>query len=363
MNLDTRDWQGFKVEDLFSSFERGKANQTKLEEGSEVFYVGAKRDDNGVMLHCAYDENLISKGNCIVFISNGQGSVGYANYMNTDFIASTDLILGYADWLNEPIGLFLATVLSLERPKYSFGRKWGRFLKATVVDLPVQRDKHGHPVIDVANTFSPKGYIPDWKYMENFIHTLNHKPLSTKNSAHSTLNLDLQADRWKWFNLGGAEGLFDIRKGKRLTSDDQTEGDTPYIGAIDSNNGVANYIGQAPIHDGNTISLSYNGSTGEAFYQPAPYWATDDVNALYLRSEYGTLTPATGLFVCAVLRQEKYRYSYGRKWTLENMNNTKVQLPATCEGEPDWEFMEQYILNLPYGDRIPSNSLEPMTRQ
>ena len=71
-----------------------------------------------------------------------------------------------------------------------------------------------------------------------------------------------------------------MRKGKRLTSEDQTEGTTAYIGAIDSNNGVANRIGQKPIHAGNTISLSYNGSVGEAFYQPEPYWATDDVNAL-----------------------------------------------------------------------------------
>lgn len=358
MNLDTRDWQGFKIEDLFSHFERGKANQTKLEEGSEVFYVGAKRDDNGVMLHCAYDENLISKGNCIVFISNGQGSVGYANYMNIDFIASTDLILGYADWLNESIGLFLSTVFSLERPKYSFGRKWGRYLKTTVVDLPIQRDSYGCPVIDASNRFSSKGYIPDWKYMEGFIHALDCRPLSTKNSVCSTRNLDFQEDRWKWFALGGSEGLFDIRKGKRLTSNDQTEGETPYVGAISSNNGIANYIGQAPIHDGNTISLSYDGSIGEAFYQPDPYWASDAVNALYLRSEYGVLNPATGLFICAVLRQEKYRYSYGRKWTIERMNDTKVQLPVTPEGMPDWKFMEQYILNLPYGDRIPDKTFE-----
>ena len=95
--------------------------------------------------------------------------------------------------------------------------------------------------------------------------------------------MKIDTSTWKWFQLGGDDGLFDIRKGKRLTSEDQTEGNTPYIGAIDSNNGVSNYIGQEPIHEGNTISLSYNGSVGEAFYQPLPYWATDDVNALYLR--------------------------------------------------------------------------------
>ena len=159
----------------------------------------------------------------------------------------------------------------------------------------------------------------------------------------------LDIDTWQWFKLGGKEGLFDIQKGKRLTAEEQEKagkGGTPYIGAIDSNNGVSNQISQKPIHKGNTISLSYNGSVGEAFYQPKDYWATDDVNALYLRAEYGKLTPATGLFICAVLKHEKCRFSYGRKWTLNNMNNTSIKLPATKDGKPDWQWIKQYMATL-----------------
>ena len=80
------------------------------------------------------------------------------------------------------------------------------------------------------------------------------------------MNLDTQL--WKEYRLGD---IFEIKKGKRLTAEDQTDGCTPYIGAIDSKNGIANYIGQNPIHKGNTISLSYNGSVGEAFYQPKDF--------------------------------------------------------------------------------------------
>ncbi len=39
--------------------QNGKANQQMLENGNECFYVGAKKDDNGVMLHCVKDESLI----------------------------------------------------------------------------------------------------------------------------------------------------------------------------------------------------------------------------------------------------------------------------------------------------------------
>ena len=189
----------------------------------------------------------------------------------------------------------------------------------------------------------------DWKWMKSYIGLSYDPPLEADKSTHVA---ELDTPNWAWFELGGDEGLFDIRKGKRLTSEDQTEGDTPYIGAIDSNNGVSNLIGQSPIHEGNTISLSYNGSVGEAFYHPLPYWATDDVNALYLRPGYGTLCPATGLFVCSVLKHDKYRYSYGRKWTLDKMKTTKIKLPATADGKPDWQWMENYIKSLPYGDRL-----------
>ena len=57
------------------------------------------------------------------------------------------------------------------------------------------------------------------------------------------------------------------------------------------------------------------------------------------------------LFVCAVLRQEKYRYSYGRKWVLESMKSTVIKLPEKS-GKPNWSYMEDYMKSLPYGDRI-----------
>ncbi len=147
---------------------------------------------------------------------------------------------------------------------------------------------------------------------------------------------------WGEFRLGD---LFEVRKGKRLTKEDQTAGSTPYVGAISSNNGVSNYIGQEAIHDGGTISLSYNGSVGEAYFQPAPFWATDDVNVLYPKTGI-VLNQLTGLFVCTILRQEKYRYSYGRKWVLESMRDTILRLPQTSSGVPDWQAMTDFMAKL-----------------
>lgn len=186
--------------------------------------------------------------------------------------------------------------------------------------------------------------------------------------------MNLNTINWKEFVL---EKLFTIKKGKRLTSADQEDGTNNYIGAIDSNNGVANHIAQTPIHKGNTISLSYNGSVGEAFYQKEPYWATDDVNALY--SKYDGFNEPIGLFFVAVLRQEKYKFSYGRKWTLENMNSTVIKLPIKYNKDgtvyideakkysdngyvPDWQWMESYIKSLHHKPLITQNKRTDVAR-
>ncbi|WP_198926468.1 N-6 DNA methylase [Acidithiobacillus thiooxidans] len=160
-------------------------------------------------------------------------------------------------------------------------------------------------------------------------------------------DLEPNSAGWKAFKLSD---LFDIKKGKRLTKANQTEGSTPYIGAVDSNNGVSGYIGQPAIHAGGTISINYNGSVAEAFYQPDPFWATDDVNVLYPCGF--TLTAETALFLCTLIRLEKYRFNYGRKWHLERMRESVIKLPVTKDGEPDWDFIRNYVRSLPYGSEV-----------
>jgi hypothetical protein len=153
--LDIFKWGQFKIGSLFTIKNCKCPNASQLSVGNDIFYIGAKKSDNGVMKMAAYDNDLLTKGNCIVFICDGQGSVGYSNYMNNDFIGSTTLSVGYNSHLNKYIGLFIVTVLDLERPKYSYGRKYRKYLSETIIKLPVNKDGN-----------------PDWQYMENYIKAL-----------------------------------------------------------------------------------------------------------------------------------------------------------------------------------------------
>lgn len=141
--------------------------------------------------------------------------------------------------------------------------------------------------------------------------------------------------------------LFVGRRGKRLIKEDMIPGKTNYIGAISSNNGVREHIRAEPegIFPGNCITVNYNGSVGEAFYQDEPFWPSDDVNVLYARNDW-TLDRETGLFVATLIKANRFKFDYGRKWVLDKLLDTEIPLPSTGEGRPDWDFIRGFMKSL-----------------
>ena len=360
MNLNVREWKEFKTSKLFYDMQNGKANQQMLEDGNECFYVGAKKDDNGVMLHCLKDESLITKGNCIIFICNGQGSVGYANYMDVDFIGTTDIVAGYNDNLNEYTGLFLATVYSQERPKYSFGRKWKTHLADTIIKLPIQHNADGTPYIDPNHTYSEDGYVPDWQFMEDYMKSLHHKPLTTKNIVGN--GLALKTDEWKEFRVGD---LFEVSTTKMSVKDELLDGVIPFISRTAECNGCDGYVDvdNDKITHGHCLTIGAEGIY--CFYQAEDFATGNKVYAL----RNALLSELSYLFIATILNKEDYKYSYGRARVKSKLENEIIKLPIQHNPDgtpyidpnhtysedgyvPDWQFMEDYMKALPYGDRL-----------
>jgi type I restriction enzyme M protein len=219
------------------------------------------------------------------------------------------------------------------------------------------RNREVHPGESVMQRV---GIEDEWcaeAYMETDYSTLIAEDFSTAVRAHLAARLKLPsphsavldnaAGQWRPFRLGE---LFEIKKGKRLTKANMLPGSTPFIGAIDDNNGLTAFVGQSPIHDAGTITVNYNGNgVAEAFYQAEPFWASDDVNVLYPRFK---MTSSVALFICTVIRKEKYRFNYGRKWHKERMEQSEIRLPVTPSGVPDFGYMETFIKALPFGDNL-----------
>ena len=152
--LKEKVWRAFFIGDLFR-LETGKAkglNHLEQDE-SGISYLGATNRNNAVLSFVKPVENLIQRGNCIAFIRNGEGSVGYSVYKREDFIATSDITCGYADFLNEFVGIFITTVADKVRGKYSFNYKRS--------ETRLKREKLMLPVNDAGE--------PDFEYMAAFI--------------------------------------------------------------------------------------------------------------------------------------------------------------------------------------------------
>lgn len=214
--------------------------------------------------------------------------------------------------------LYYCTCIRQNKYRYNYGRQANRTLKD--IEIPKKIPKWVNSIVE-----------PSYSDILT--------PISTKAVKLTTTN-------WKFFRY---DQIFEIKKGKRILNNEMIQGETPCIRPIETNNGVYDYIDLKPNHAGNTITVNYNGSVAEAFYQPLPYFALDDVNILYPKFK---LNPYIAMFLITLIRKEKYRFNYGRKWHLGRMNESEIKLPVNSIGKPDYKFMENYVKSLPFSKQL-----------
>jgi hypothetical protein len=133
--------------------------------------------------------------------------------------------------------------------------------------------------------------------------------------------------------------LFDLHRGRNALKRNRKIGTTPYVSASGINNGVSAWIDLAPDWPSGYVTIASNGDVGSAFYQPLPFVASADVTVLKPKFD---ADPADLLFFCTIVRHEKYRWNYGRKWSMTRIRQTEVRMP-TKDGYVDWAWIREYM--------------------
>ncbi|NMA72743.1 MAG: restriction endonuclease, partial [Bacteroidales bacterium] len=91
----------------------------------------------------------------------------------------------------------------------------------------------------------------------------------------SSLNEKVWSEFWM-------EDIVSIGSGVRLTKANQEEGNRPFIGSSDSNNGVTEFVSNTNNSlDRNVLGVNYNGSVVENFYHPYEAIFSDDVKRIH----------------------------------------------------------------------------------
>lgn len=342
MRLDDREWKPVPMSKLFpNGFVRGKiysaTDETKDAKG--IPYVGATDRNNGVIDFIQPDSNRKQPGNCIVFVRDGQGSVGSSIYRSTPFIATVNVSAGYAPWINQYTGLFVSVASNMVRAKYGFGykRKEER-LKAERVMLPVN---------DAGE--------PDYQFMEDYIRELTvekkkqyrhylEKQITELGAVPDEQTVDwaalIDSREWKPFYISQ---IFDEpQRGKRIVNENHIEGGTPLVSSQGTNNGVTNFVGN---EDGvrrfkNCLSIANGGSSaGKCYYQPFEFVAADHVTQCF----HMNASPAQYLFLSAIVSKALMgKYGFSHEIKDKALVRERVLLPVTDAGKPDYDFMEQF---------------------
>lgn len=153
----------------------------------------------------------------------------------------------------------------------------------------------------------------------------------------------MKTNNWKEFKL---TDLFELENGKGYLSGEAQDnpGTNPFICSSESNNGVACYTSLANTHKGNCLTINKDGSVGCAFYQEKDF--STNKHVIVATPKFEEFNKYHAMFFIPIIELEKFKYNFGRAWGLDRMQTTVIKLPATESGEPDYQYMEDYMRQL-----------------
>lgn len=157
----------------------------------------------------------------------------------------------------------------------------------------------------------------------------------------------METNNWKEFKIGN---LFDVTRGKRIVKTDYVKnGPYPVITATTSNNSVDGYYSKYN-SEGNILTIGGEASGFFTTYQENRCWVMDRSRiCIPLFKDFNKFH---AFFLIPLFNKNRYKYNYGRSANPEEISNTVIKLPSTCEGKPDWEYMENYIKSLHFSKYI-----------
>ncbi len=331
--IDISKWHEFQLGGDYGLFEivlpSGDIQAQKMDDGNYPL-ISSGKNNNGI---CKYiDETSESEkiqANTITIDMFGKAF--YHNYEYYCVSHGRVNILIPKFNITQNIGLYIAKVIeSVTIPKYEFLDmcSQGALIKESI-KLPI--NKQGEP---------------DWEYMESYMKNImqeakkNIENLQNISNTKKKINLNT----WKSFKIGK---LFNekIIKPSVLHTKDVTEdiNGIPYVVRTKFDNGIKYNVEKKPkMKTSPAGTISFGAENATFFYQENEYVSGRDIYYIDTRhlSKYACLF----LVTCLQTITEKYPYNYGM--FPELVKKEEIKLPVDKNGEPDWEYMENYMKNI-----------------
>lgn len=156
------------------------------------------------------------------------------------------------------------------------------------------------------------------------------------------VGIKIDTSKWKSYVVGD---LMDAANTGNILARDVEDGtgDTPFVTASGVNNGVAAYIDASKyeIIEGNCILIG--GKTFTLTYQKDDFVSNDSHN-IVIRFKNENTSKFHYLYLISILRATLgTKYFWGDAVTKEKLLADNILLPQASDGQPDWDYMEQYM--------------------
>ena len=327
--MKNREWKTFSLGDdtyfTLHSTLNGIDKNKLVDSGEKIYpYITRSKNNNGLDMFVSKQSQGINKGNVIIIGLDTQTVF----YQESDFYTGQNVQILYNEHLTKNISFFLIPIIKKQLAVLNWGGNGatlGRLKKKKVV-LPVKEDG-----------------TPDWNFMEEYICIKSSQVKRTyKLPKTHEINdkRELYEVEWDRFVLG--EIFTDIKSGKSKGLSHLKSGKTAYLGATNRNNGVLDFVEQkdSMIQKGNAIAFIRNGegSIGYSIYKKEDFIATSDISS----GHHPNLNIYTGTFITTVADKVRGKYSFGYKRSDTRLKKETLLLPSKS-GQPDFEFMEQYM--------------------
>mgnify|MGYP000865344148 CR=1 FL=1 len=168
LNLDVDGWEYFTINKLFN-VRAGKYYYSYEYDTGDIAYISATNKNNGIGNRINLEPDF--KGNCITT----EKISCTAFYQKENFCATSDVnILKSKNSMSEAVGIFIATIINFnENFRWNYGRQCRvGDTKKIKIKLPICRDNKGNPIIDIKKKYHSEGFMPDYKFMDNYIKML-----------------------------------------------------------------------------------------------------------------------------------------------------------------------------------------------
>lgn len=177
------------------------------------------------------------------------------------------------------------------------------------------------------------------------------------------MKIDSSKAKWGKFTIGD---IFDVHNGSGITSEEIEEhrGDFPAVQSGEENNGILGYMDLAYAKskgycftESPCLTVARSGTAGCTHFFSNGCIVGDSAKILKLKTKQSELVY---LFLQTILEKLRYKYSYGRKVTETKYKAEVITLPVTPDGEPHWQWMEDYVKSLHFEPIKTKNSSNPL---